>query len=111
MNYKLDEFDVTVLNYLGEVNGGIITLITISFPKEELVFDATFYYTDTQMILTIPENVEELIGDIKKLPQYPEILKACLRKVVPHHKLIDSIDPLDVRPFLDLLFPNDSSTE
>jgi hypothetical protein len=51
---------------LGKVASGIISLVTITFLEEDnFTFDATFFYTDSQMILTIPEDVESLIGDIR----------------------------------------------
>lgn len=99
----MDKVDVSVIKYLGKVKNGIIALVTITL--KETTFDATFYYTEKDMILTIPEDVESQIGDIKLLPEYTEILKICLRKVVPHSQLIDNIDPLDVRPYLKAIFP------
>lgn len=100
--------DVSVIQYLGKVGEGIITLINITFPEEELSFDATFYYTDTQMILTTNEEIEEIIGDIKKHPKYTDILKICLKKVVPYNQMIDNIDPLDVKPYLKAIFPDEN---
>ena len=55
-----------------------------------------------------PEEVEEIIGNIKQHPLYSEIIKICIKKVVPHNQMIDSIDPLDVKPYLKALFPNEN---
>ena len=100
--------DISIIKYLGKVEDGIIVLLTINYPPKELIFDATFYYTDTKMILTIDERTEEILGDIKLIPEYTSILKLCLKKVVPYHELIDSIDPLDVRPYLKAIFPDEN---
>ena len=100
--------DISIIQYLGRVGEGIITLININFLNDELTFDATFYYTDTEMILTVSDEVEEVIGDIKQHPNYTEILKLCLKKVVPYNQMIDSIDPLDVKPYLKAIFPDEN---
>lgn len=102
----MNDVGVSVIKYLGKVGDGIIALITITIPQRDLSFDATFYYTQTQMIVTIPEDIEELIGDIKNIQEYETILRLCLRKVVPHDQLWDNIDPLDVKPYLKAIFPD-----
>jgi hypothetical protein len=102
----MDKVDVSIIKYLGKVQNGIISLITITLKNQNLSFDATFYYTDSQMILTIPEDIEDKIGDIKKIPEYSEILRLCIKKVVPYNQLIDNIDPLDVKPYVEAIFPN-----
>jgi hypothetical protein len=107
----MNDIDVSVIKYLGKVDNGIIVLIAITIPSEDISFDATFFYTDTKMILTVSEEVEEIIGDIKETPEYPQILKLCLRKVIPHNELIDSIDPLDVKPYLKAIFPDKNFDE
>jgi|LakMenEpi03Aug12_release.lakeMendotaPanAssembly.Ray.scaffolds.fasta_scaffold211236_5 hypothetical protein len=104
----MDKIDVSVLKYLGKVGEGIIALVTINFIQDEFLFDATFYYTDSQMILTVPLEVEEEIGNIKLHPSYQEILQMCLKKVVPFNQMIDKIDPLDVKPYLKAIFPNEN---
>ena len=106
----MDQVDVSIIKYLGKLEGGILVLISITFIKEELTFDATFFYTDTQILITINEDIEEIIGDIKLHPYYTNILKLCLRKVIPHNELIDNIDPLDVKPYVDAIFqPKDNN--
>ena len=103
--------DVSIIKYLGKVQGGILVLITITLKEQDLTFDATFYYTESQMIITINEDIEEITGDIKLHPKYTDILKLCLRKVIPHNEIIDNIDPLDVKPYIDLIFQNINQNE
>jgi len=102
----MDEFEVSIINYLGKVKEGIVVLISLTYDKD-VTFDATFYYTEDKMILTVPEEIEEAVGDFKELPQYPNILRSILRKVVPYNEMIDRIDPLDVRPYLKAIFPDE----
>ena len=103
----MDKVDVSIIKYLGKVQNGIIALITVTLKQLELTFDSTFFYTDKDMILTIPEDIEKKIGDIKQLPEYPDILKLCLKRVVPYSELYDNIDPLDVKPYLKAIFPDE----
>lgn len=103
----MKKVDVSVLKYLGKVANGIIALVTITFLEEDFTFDATFFYTDEHMVLTIPEEIEELIGDIKEHPLYEDIIKTSIKKVVPYNQMIESIDPLDVKPYLKAIFPNE----
>jgi hypothetical protein len=107
----MTDLNVSIIKYLGKVEDGIIVLVNISAPSDDISFDATFYYTDTKMILTISEELEEILGDIKILPEYPQILRLCLRKVVPYNELINSIDPLDVKPYLKEIFPDKNFDE
>ena len=101
----MDKVDVSIIKYLGKVRNGIISLVAITLKERDLTFDATFYYTDKNMIVTIPEDIEKQIGDIKSIPEYTDLLKHCLRKVIPYNQLIDNIDPLDVKPYLKAIFP------
>lgn len=107
----MNDVDVSILKYLGKVQDGILVLISINFKEENINLDATFYYTDSQMMITINEDIEEVIGDIKQHPKYKDILKLCLRKVIPYNEIIDNIDPLDVRPYIDAIYQNINPNE
>lgn len=102
----MDSLEISVLKYLGKVEEGILVLLNLDFKSEDFSFDATFYYTETHFFLTIPEEIEEIIGDVKDLPEYEDILYKCLSKVVPYKQMIDTIDPLDVSPYINAIFPN-----
>jgi hypothetical protein len=101
----MDSFDVSIIKYLGKVNDGIIVLISLFYNKE-VSYDATFFYTDKQMILTISEEFEQIIGDIKNHPQYTDILRDILKRIVPYNEMIDRIDKLDVKPYIEAIFPD-----
>lgn len=102
----MDNFEISILKYLGKIESGILTLINISFPDEDFNFDATFFYTDAHVLLTVPEEVDELFGDFSKLPQYPKILEECYKKLVPYKEIIENIDPLDVAPYIKVVNEN-----
>jgi len=86
----MEDFSISILEYLGKVETGVLVLISISYRKEH--YEATFYYTESDIILTVGEDLESEIGDITKHPMYPEILRDILKKIVPYKDIIDSLD-------------------
>ncbi len=100
----MDKFDVSILEYLGKVEGGVLVLLAIVYQEE--YSEATFFYNQTDILLTISEELEEKVGDITKHPQYTQILKDILKQIVPYEQMYDSIDPVDfgrwVRGVLDI---------
>jgi hypothetical protein len=90
---------VSVLEYLGKVEDGILVLIGLVHNK--VYYEATFFYTEKDMIFTISEELEEVIGDIKTHPEYRQILAELIKKVVPYNELIDSIDSVDFARWVD----------
>ena len=102
----MDKFEISILKYLGKLETGILALINISFLEEDFNFDATFFYTDEHVLLTVPEEVDLLFEDFSKLPIYPKILEECYKKVVPYKELFENIDPLDVAPYIKVVNEN-----
>lgn len=84
---------VSILEYLGKVEDGVLVLIGVVHNK--IYYEATFFYTEKDMILTISEELEAVVGDIKKHPEYTSILTELIKKVVPYAQMIDSIDPVN----------------
>jgi hypothetical protein len=103
--------EITILKYLGKLETGILVLVSVNFPSEDLTFDAHFFYTDTHVLLTVPYEIDEVMGYFKKLPEYPGILEQCIKKVVPHQELWDRIDPLDVSPYLKIFNDEDGDND
>lgn len=88
------DFEVSIIDYLGKFNPGVIVLINISYENHN--YESTFYYDKENIVLTIPEELEEKIGDIKKHPHYGECLKQILSKIVPWKEIYNRLDNLDV---------------
>jgi len=105
----VSKFDVSILEYLGKVDGGVLTLISIVY--ESKYYESTFFYNQTDILLTISEDLELEVGDIKRHPLYKDLLKDILRKVVPFEQMYDSIDPVNfsrwVKGVIEL--PNDTA--
>lgn len=89
----MDDFKPSVLEYLGKVENGILVLLAITYSGN--YYESTFFYNEKDLILTISTDLEEIIGDITKHPQYPKLIQDILKLVVPYSEMIDKIDPVD----------------
>lgn len=86
-------FDISILEYLGTVKGGVLVLLGIMYEGE--FYEATFFYNSERIVLTISEELESKIGDVKNLKEYPEILRTILKKIVPFNEIYERLDPID----------------
>lgn len=83
----------SIIEYLGKVDGGILVLIGITY--ENKYYEGTFFYDPKNILLTVSEDLESIIGDITKHPEYIDILKELLKKVVPYEEMYDRIDEVN----------------
>lgn len=93
-------FDFSVLEYLGKVDDGVLVLLSVIYERK--YYEATFYYDDKNILLTIPENLEKIVGDIKVHPEYMNCLKDILKKVVPYKEIFERIDPVDFSRWVEI---------
>lgn len=90
----MDKFEPSILEYLGQVEGGILVLISITYKNK--YYEATFFYNDKDIVLTVNDELEKDIEQsIKQHLYYPELLKDILKKIVPYPEMIKRIDPVD----------------
>lgn len=83
-----------IIEYLGKFEEGVLTLLSIN--HEDNYYDATFYYKEDFVTLTIDEKLEEIIGEIEKLPEYNNLVLDIMKKVVPYDEIIARLDNVDV---------------
>jgi choline kinase len=95
----MEQFSISILEYLGKVENGVLVLISIV--HNQAYHEATFFYTEGDMILTIGEDLESKIGEITGHPQYPEILREILKKIVPYKDIYDGLDSVDFNKWVD----------
>lgn len=86
-------FDFSVLEYLGKLETGVLVLL--SCIHERKYYEATFFYDDKHIILTISDELESVVGDIRNHPEYFDCLRDILKKVVPYNEMYDRIDPVN----------------
>lgn len=86
-------FDFSILEYLGKVEEGVLVLL--SCVHEKKYYESTFFYDDKNIILTISDELESVVGDIRNHPEYFDCLRDILKKVVPYNEMFERIDPVD----------------
>ena len=97
-------FNFSVLEYLGKVEGGVLVLLSVIHEKK--YYEATFFYDDKDIILTISDELEEIVGDIKEHTEYFDCLRDILKRIVPYNEMFERIDNVDfsrwVEGYIDL---------
>lgn len=89
----MDNIEPSILEYLGKFEQGILVLVSLTIGKE--YYEGTFYYDQENIVLTVSEQMEEKYGEIKKHPQYPNIIKILLKKIVPYNDMYGRLDTVD----------------
>lgn len=90
----MDKFQISILEYLGKIEDGILVLISIVYKGE--YYESTYFYTNEHIVLTVPEELENELGHkIIEDEEYPNIIKTIIKKVVPYHEMYKRIDPVD----------------
>lgn len=88
-----------IIEYLGKFEDGVLVLISLNYENE--YYDATFFYKDDFVTLTINEDLEELIGEIEKYPLYNNLVIEIMKQVVPYKEMINRLDEIDFSGFLE----------
>jgi hypothetical protein len=89
----MNDFNPSIIEYLGKLESGILVLVGLI--SDEVYYESTFYYDSENIVLTIPDELEELVGNITEHPNYKDILSSILKKVVPYDEMFDRLDPID----------------
>jgi hypothetical protein len=90
----VDKFEPSILEYLGQVEGGILVLISITYKSK--YYEGTFFYNDKDILLTVEDQLEKDIEiSIKEHSLYPDLLRNILSRIVPYHEMITRIDPVN----------------
>ncbi len=85
---------VDVLDYIGKHEDGIFVLLSLGY--EEEFYEATFYYRDTFVVLTVEERLEEKLGcEIEDWDEYGKVMYTILDKVVPYEEMINQVGDLN----------------
>ena len=96
------KFNPSIIDYLGKLDDGVLVLISIVYQQQ--YHEATFYYTQEQMVLTISEELESEIGhDIKQDEEYADLLKEILKRIIPHNEIFSRLDPVDFSKWTSLV--------
>ena len=100
----MDNFEVSILEYLGKVDGGVLVMLSIIYDAK--YYEATFFYNSSDILLTINQDLEEVVGDIKLHKSYQTLLRDILKKIVPYSEIYERLDEVDfsrwVEGFIDI---------
>lgn len=81
---------VDVLDYIGKHEDGIFVLLSLGY--EEEFYEATFFYRDTFVVLTVEEGLEEKLGcEIEDWDGYGEVMYNIINKLVPYEEMINKV--------------------
>jgi hypothetical protein len=95
---------VDVLDYIGKHEDGIFVLLSLGY--EEKYYEATFYYRDTFIVLTVEESLEEKFGcEIEDWDGYGQIMYDIVKKVTPYEEMINQVEDFKPEDY-DLYFDN-----
>ena len=83
-----------IIEYLGKFEDGVLTLISLNYEDE--YYDATFFYKEDFVTLTIDEKLEEIIGEIEEWQGYNNLVLELMKRVVPYEEIITRLDKVDV---------------
>jgi hypothetical protein len=90
----MNKFKVSILDYLGKIEQGVLVLISIVHQEE--YYEATFFYTAEQMVLTISEDLESKLGyPISHDPEYNKLMGEIIKRVIPYEEIYNRIDDVD----------------
>jgi hypothetical protein len=95
----MNDFQFSVLEYLGKLETGVLVILSIIYKKR--YFEGTFFYTDEDMVFTISEELQEIIGDVKKHPNYFDMIKIILKIVVPYNEIYNQLDEVNFNKWID----------
>jgi HEPN domain-containing protein len=88
-----------IIEYLGKFEDGVLALISLNYEDE--YYDATFFYKENFVTLTIDEKLEEIIGEIEEWSGYNNLVLELMKKVVPYDEIISRLDKVDVSGLFD----------
>ena len=95
----MTKMKIDILDYLGKIDHGVITLISIIYDDE--YYEGTFYYNkDNVLALTVDSSLEEKLECvIEEHEDYNEIMLSLIKKVVPVEEIINRLDKIDIERY------------
>ena len=87
-----------IVDYLGKFDNGVLVLLSLNC--NDSFTEATLYYSDKILVLTVDESVEKEIKSPSELwPGYRELLISILKRVVPYNEIINRLDDIDISKY------------
>jgi hypothetical protein len=88
------KFKVSILEYLGKLDIGVMSLVSIVY--NDKYYEATYFYTDERLVLTVQEELEIDLGHrISDDENYADLIREIISKVVPYGEIYGRLDEID----------------
>jgi len=85
---------VSILEYLGKWEGGILVLLSLEYLGE--FFEGIFYYTGDKMIVNVDEKLKIKLGtEIELWTGYLLLMEEIINLVEPYETIILDLDEID----------------
>ena len=89
----------SILEYLGKVADGILVLLSVIVDEE--YYEATLFYNNENLILTISEEMEERLGTpILLHPEYNSIMQSIKAKIVPFNEIWEQMNDINLERWI-----------
>lgn len=106
----MTKFNASILEYLGKYQGGIMVLISIIYDND--YYEATYFYDDEYLLFTPQEELEQKLGyPIQDDPEYADMIRDIIKKVVPYKEMYNRIDELDFEKYNEENIPDETENE
>lgn len=100
---------VDVLDYIGKYEGGVFVLLSLGF--EDLFYEATFYYKENFVVLTVEEKLDEKLGcEIEDWSGYEQLMFDIIKRLVPYEEIINQVNDFKPEEYNLFLDKGDSET-
>jgi len=87
------KFDI--IEYLGKIEDGVLVILSLNYEDE--YYEATFYYKNQFVTLTVDETLEEILGcSIENWKGYNKLVLEIVEKLVPYNEIINTLDEIDL---------------
>jgi len=85
--------DVDIIDYMGLIEGGVLVLISLCHNGR--FYEATIFYSEKEIVLTVDSELEQELGPIEEWHGYEILLKRILSKLIPYEEVKSRLDPVD----------------
>ena len=95
------KFKASILEYLGKIGDGILVLISIVY--NDTYYEGTYFYTSSQLVLTVDDQLNIDIGHhILTDDDYPDLIRDIISKVALYEDIYNSLDEVDFTRWFNL---------
>lgn len=106
----MDIIKAEIVDYLGKYEEGVLVLLSLQ--HNDKFSEATIYYSDKVLTLTVDSSVEESLGtQIEFWPGYRDLVISILQRVVPYNEIIGRLDEIDFKLYTDEVDENITTGE